>query len=364
MALPLSISKMRRCPHCDAPFGEALAAACARCFHGTAVCGGYHLAEEIGHGGLGTVYAAESATGQRAAVKVLPLSPLNPAEVHAVFCDSARLLATLAHPSLPRVLGVESTLVGQDARPETGGPEGRRGRSFLALERLDGGTLAQRVMAGERFVASALRDLLHALLSVVQHLHDHDVLHGDVTPRNVMFRLGEQRPVLIDFDGIAAEGDARFPTLVVTPGYTAPEQRAGEVSIEADLYGVGATAYYAATGRSPNSLDRHGGRPDLAHVRGDAVTKAVLAALLHLDPSRRPRSAELALRLLDEAAPPAELAPHTPSVKSVREAPRTSRRPLVVTLVAAALAAVVGITMASQSTHDGTPDAPAPARVH
>lgn len=360
MAQPLSVSKMRRCPHCDAPGCDAPidggAAACVRCFHSTAVCGGYHLAEEIGHGGLGTVYAAESATGQRAAVKVLPLSPLNPAEVHAVFCDSARLLATLAHPSLPRVLGVESTLASTD----TAG----RGRSFLALERLDGGTLAQRVMAGERFVAGPLRDLLRELLLVVQHLHDHDVLHGDLTPRNVMFRLGERRPVLIDFDGIAAEGEARFPTLVVTPGYTAPEQRAGEVSVEADLYGVGATAYYAATGRSPNSLDRHGGRPDLAHVRADAVTKAVLAALLHLDPSRRPRSAELALRLLDETHPPSELAPHTPAVTSVREvAPRTSRRPLVVTLVAAALAAVVGITMASQSTHEVTPDTSAPARV-
>lgn len=337
MAPPLSLSSMRRCPHCDAPL-PGTSEACASCFRSTAVCGGFRLGDELGKGGLGTVYAAESESGQRAAVKVLPLSPLNPAAVHEVFRDSARLLATLQHPSLPRVLGVES----------------HTQRSFLALERLDGGTLAQRVMAGERFIGPALRALLDDLLAVVQHLHDEEILHGDLTPRNVMFRANDRRPVLIDFDGIAAEGDARYPTLVVTPGYTAPEQRAGEVSVEADLYGVGATAYYAATGRSPNSLDRHNGRPDLGHVRADAVTKAVLAALLHLDPARRPRSAELAQRLLANEHEPLELPAAPPVV-----ARTAARRPLVLTLVAAALAAVVGITVASQAA--SIRSAPSPA---
>ncbi len=318
MVAPLSKPTMRICPHCDSLLG-ARAVACSACFRSTAVCGGFRLGEELGHGGLGTVFAAETDAGQPAAVKVLAESALNPAEVLRVFCDSARLLATLAHPGLPRVLGFEA----------------RDHRSFLALERLDGGTLAQQIMAGKRFVDADLHALLDELLAVVAHLHERAILHGDVTPRNVMFRAGEPRPVLIDFDGIAAEGVARSPTLVITPGYTAPEQRTGEVSVEADLYGIGATVYYAATGRSPNSLERHGGRPDLSRVRADAVTKAVIGALLHLDPARRPSSAAFARRLLAQ-----------PAVAEATITVAPPRRRVFATVAAAALAAAIGITVA------------------
>jgi serine/threonine protein kinase len=256
------------------------------------VCDGLHLGPELARGGMARVHAADSSDrhdGRDAVVKVLERSAVNTRRVHALFERSARIMAELAHPGVARVIGFE-----------------RRGpRSFLAMERLRGGTLFERVKRGEPLQGPALDALLRALLEVVAHVHDRGYLHGDVTPGNVMFRRDDDtRPVLVDFDGVCAEGEGALESLVMTPGYSAPEQRVGEVGVATDLFGVGATVAFAATGKAPDRLARVGRAMelDLGDARVSPRTRAVLQRLVALDPSQRPRRAREALEALEAPA--------------------------------------------------------------
>ncbi|MBI2394242.1 MAG: serine/threonine protein kinase [Deltaproteobacteria bacterium] len=288
---------MTSCPHCDAPRGDAPrgdsapAPGCRQCGRPMAVCGGFGLRAEVGRGGTARVRAAEHADGRTAVVKVLERNAFNTWKVHQLFARSARLAATFDNVGLPRVLGFERTGL----------------RSFLAMERLNGGTLSDRVVARRFVTGAAFEDLLRKLLEVVAYLHDRSFMHGDVTPRNVMFR-GERdsQPVLIDLDGLCSPDEHGLPSLVMTPGYTAPEQKAGYVGVAGDLYGVGATMIYAATGKPPDKLDRVGDRLELevALPGVSAEARELIQRLVDLRPERRPRSARAALRMLDRGTRP------------------------------------------------------------
>jgi serine/threonine protein kinase len=259
---------------------------CGICGRPLSVCGGFEVGGEVGRGGFATVREARHSDGRDAVVKVLEKTPFNPWQVHQLFARSARLAAGFEHEGLPRVLGFE-----------------RKGeRSFLAMERLHGGTLGDRVISGTRVHGPAFEELLRRLLEAVSYLHERSFIHGDVTPRNVMFRTDrDSKPVLIDLDGLCLPHEHGLPSLVMTPGYTAPEQKAGDVSVHSDLYGVGATMIYAATGQSPDSFLRSGSNGELAVLLPgvSSQARALVQHLVDLDPRRRPKSARAALRLLD-----------------------------------------------------------------
>ncbi len=280
------------CPHCDAslyvggPGDGVPRPLCPSCRRATSVCGGFRVGREIGRGGVASIREAAHADGRPAAIKVLDRSTLNSWRVHQLFARSARVSAAFQHEGLPRIVGFERSSAG---------------RSFLAMELLRGGTLRDRVVAGERLTGGAFDDLLRRLLSTVAYLHERSFLHGDVTPRNVMFRgEGHALPVLVDLDGLSSPHERGLPNLVMTPGYTAPEQKAGELTAVADLYAVGATMVYAATGKSPDELPRRGGKLSLAFdVEGiPPRVRDLVIRLCELDPRRRPRSASAALRAL------------------------------------------------------------------
>jgi serine/threonine-protein kinase len=254
------------------------------------VCGGFQLGNEVGRGGVAVVREAKHADGRDAVIKVLERTAFNPWQVHQLFARSARLAQGFTHEGLPRILGFE-----------------RRGdRSFLAMERLHGGTLSDRVVAGTRVQGAAFEELLRRLLEAAAYLHERSIVHGDLTPRNVMFRTArDSSPVLIDLDGLCSPMERGLPSLVMTPGYTAPEQKVGEVSVQSDLYGIGATMIYASTGRSPDAFLRGGSTLDL-DVELPGVSRrarALVQRLVDLNPQRRPRSARAALRALRGSDP-------------------------------------------------------------
>lgn len=285
------------CPHCDAPRPElpAPASTCRQCGRPLSVCGGFGLGHEVGRGGVAKVREAVHVDGRTGVVKVLERTAFNPWQVHQLFARSARLASSFDHVGLPRVLGFERT----------------GDRSFLAMERLRGGTLSERVVQRRFVTGPAFEELLRRLLEVVGYLHGRAFVHGDVTPRNVMFRTErDSQPVLIDLDGLCSPDEHGLPSLVMTPGYTAPEQKAGQVTEVSDLYGVGATMIYAATGHSPDQLDRSGADKELEVSLPDVSpeSRALVQRLVDLDPRRRPKSARAALRMLDKRARPRPVA--------------------------------------------------------
>ena len=202
-----------------------------------AKAGPWVVGEELGHGGMGSVYAVtHDEIGKRAALKV----------VHRRLCDGttasrilleARVVNRVAHPN---VIDIFDTGTLDDGRP------------FIVMERLDGASLGRRGLRA-RLEPDAVIEILLQLCDGLAAAHGAGVVHRDLKLDNV-FLLDDAtatRPAsvkILDW-GIAKEvaSDARFTIeglLVGTPHYLSPEQARGdEVTPATDVYSLGVMAY-------------------------------------------------------------------------------------------------------------------------
>ncbi|MDY0002459.1 MAG: serine/threonine-protein kinase [Polyangia bacterium] len=205
--------------------------------------GDFVLEGLLGQGGGGTVYAAR--WGHRpVALKVLREDLLSDPSERRRFLDEAKLLAEVNHPGVVRILGY-------GALPD--------GRPYLAMERLEGESLAERVRRGPMEPEEALR--LHAQLAqAAQALHDRGLVHRDIKPENVFLVQDGLHAVLLDF-GIAKPLGAPASTVTRqggvrgTPAYMAPERFFGAPASPAtDIYELGVVLYAMLTGRLPWEL--------------------------------------------------------------------------------------------------------------
>jgi hypothetical protein len=292
------------CPHCQAADVAPGATGCPKCGQPPVVCGSYRIEALLGKGGMGLVYDARDVRdGSAVAVKLLALKTGVDWKVYELFERGTKVLRQLDHPALPKIHAFEKTAAGG---------------LVLVRERFDGGSLEQRVMVDHRTVGRAeLRHVLEALLELLEYLHGRNppVLHRDVKAPNIMFRSADDwNPVLVDFDTVAAPGSQlQRTTLVVSPGYTAPEQYMGEVSPASDLYGLGATMLLATTGTFPDELPRRDGvflvADRMRHVEAD-VRRVVLKLV---EPERKKRYAAAEEALADLRSPPAPRAERRPA---------------------------------------------------
>jgi Tol biopolymer transport system component len=211
---------------------------------GTAL-GAYIIRAHLGSGGMGEVYRAEDTRlGREVALKLLAPALSADAPGAARLEREARLLASLSHPGIAAIFGMEEAL----------------GRRFLVLELVPGDTLARRLARGPLPLPEALgaaRDVADALDAA----HACGVVHRDLKPANVMIRP-DGRVSVLDF-GLAkamsgTEGaDAHAPTLEVTlpgsvlgtPSYMSPEQARGRsVDARTDLWALGALLFECLSG--------------------------------------------------------------------------------------------------------------------
>ena len=212
------------------------------------VLGAYTLREQIGEGGMGSVWRAERTDGRyraSAAVKLLNPSLLG-REGEGRFRREGSILARLHHPHIAQLVdaGVSSS-----------------GQPYLVLEHVDGERIDRSCDERALSVEARLRLFLD-VLAAVAHAHANLVVHRDLKPSNVMVG-SDGRVKLLDF-GIAkllerepdetatqSEG-APF----MTPQYAAPEQlTGGDVSTATDVYALGALLYLLLTGRHPSGSD-------------------------------------------------------------------------------------------------------------
>jgi serine/threonine protein kinase len=281
------------CPFCHADMKKQ-DERCGSCGRAPVVAGAYRACGLLGRGGMGAVLAAERTDdGRPAAIKVLWLGQGVDWKAAELFERSTQVLQKLRHRALPEVHAFE--------RDE-------RGTLLLVRDRFDGGSLGERIRNGRpRLDRDGLRNLLEQLLRLLSYLHGQvpPVLHRDIKPDNILFRTpGDWDAVLVDFDSVAAPGpqDKRL-TIVCTPGYTAPEQLAGNPSPASDLYSLGATMLFAATGTEPDELPRRDGRFQVDHLLAglEPRVRQVILRLVQPSLADRTSSAEDALREL--AAP-------------------------------------------------------------
>jgi eukaryotic-like serine/threonine-protein kinase len=201
--------------------------------------GAYRLLDEIGSGGMGTVFLAERADGefrQRVAIKLIRGFPTRDALDR--FKRERELLSQLTHPHIARLLDGGSTEAGQP---------------WLAMEYIEGKTLGHWLDDEHPDLARRLR-VFRLICSAVQHAHQHLVIHRDIKPGNILVRGGDD-PVLLDF-GIGKlldDSDAARATTAMqpmTPAYASPEQLAGRsTSSASDIFALGLLLYELLAGR-------------------------------------------------------------------------------------------------------------------
>ncbi|WP_328962698.1 serine/threonine-protein kinase [Streptomyces virginiae] len=252
------------------------------------------LLARLGAGGMGQVYLGRSPGGRLVAVKVIKEEITGHPEALARFRREAETVRAVRSAYTANL--IDASL----AAPPY----------WLATEYVAGPTLSHAVQAYGALPAAACRRLFAALAEGLASVHAYGVTHRDLKPQNVI--LGVQGPQLIDFGiakGVAETALTQVGTAPGTPGYTAPEVLLrGEVADAADVFALGATIAYAATGRAPygtgeptavnfravhGEIDVEGVEPDLA-----ALVKACVAT----EPGDRPVLAEIIRRCAVDSA--------------------------------------------------------------
>jgi serine/threonine-protein kinase len=257
--------------------------------------GRYELRGVLGRGGFATVYRAwDPLLSRDVALKVLLPHLAGDVDLRRRFLAEARTLAGLRHPGLAVVHEAGETA----------------GLPFFAMELIEGGTLARRLVGGRTLSPDEAAAVLAPLAAAVDALHDAGLVHRDIKASNVMLDHSG-RVVLMDL-GIARALDAESTQsglLLGTPAAMAPEVLRGEpAGPAADIYALGVLLYQMLAGQPPFTgevarvLHAHACEPppDLCRVRPDLPTAAcaAVAAALAKDPARRPRRAvELASAL-------------------------------------------------------------------
>ncbi|MBM3979156.1 MAG: response regulator [Planctomycetes bacterium] len=211
---------------------------------GELVLGHYRLLDLLGRGGMGTVYRAEHLHLRRqVAVKVMARAgEPNPRLLHR-FYGEARAVAKLQHPNIVSCLDA-----GRYA------PPGASPRDYYVMELIGGADLHAAVNATGPLPPNRVCDLFRQIAEALAEAHRFGLVHRDIKPSNILITPDWQAK-LLDF-GLALRPQNRMtePGLLLgTIGYMAPEQAQAshEVDARADLFSLGATMYWALTGREP-----------------------------------------------------------------------------------------------------------------
>lgn len=213
-----------------------------RAVHAGDTLGRYELVEEVGEGGMATVFRARDKELRReVAVKVLFPHLARRPEVVRRFQREARAAATLEHANILRIYDVGG---GEGEDPPYIVMELIRGRSLLGELEQKGPMLAE--------VAACLGAVLADALGAA---HVAGIIHRDVKPANVMI-ASDGRVLLTDFGVARLETEDSLVTktgaLLGTPAYMSPEQASGDTATaKSDLYSLGATLYQLSTGSLP-----------------------------------------------------------------------------------------------------------------
>lgn len=202
-----------------------------------AVAGRYSIEREIGRGGSGVVYLAREVHLDRpVAIKLLPPERAAQERLRERFIREARLAARLSHPNIIPIHSVEDA----------------NGFVFFVMAYVDGDTLAQRVRLRGPLPATEGTRVLRDVAWALAYAHGEGVVHRDVKPDNILLERATGRVLVADFGIAAAVGDASEDGVSGTPEFMSPEQAlARDVDERSDVYSLGATAFYAFSGRLP-----------------------------------------------------------------------------------------------------------------
>ena len=214
--------------------------------------GAYEVLGHLGAGGMGEVYRAkDTKLGRDVALKILPASFTNDPERVARFRREAQVLASLNHPHIAQIYGLEEA----------------NGTQFLVLELVDGESLDKRIARGRIPVDEAL-GIAKQIAEALEAAHEKGIIHRDLKPANIALTTDGQVKVL-DFglakaiESTSASVDAMASPTITTPvmmtgvgvilgtaAYMAPEQAKGRLADKrSDVWAFGCVLFEMLTGK-------------------------------------------------------------------------------------------------------------------
>ncbi len=278
----------------------------------------YRVLEKIGEGGMGVVYRAHDTRLNRdVAIKLLPEALVADPERKARLEREARLLATLSHPNVAAIYGLEES----------------DGRQYLVLEYVEGRTLADRIGKG-RIPLEETLDICRQIAEGLEAAHEKGIVHRDLKPANVKV-TPEGKVKILDFglakafyEQAAVADMVRLPTItnemthpgviLGTAAYMSPEQSRGKpVDKRADIWAFGCVLYECLTAKRAFQGESHTdtmaailkSEPNwtLLPAETPPFVRSLLRQCLQKDPSLRLRDiADACVEMREGLAEPSE----------------------------------------------------------
>ena len=256
----------------------------------------YRIDKELGRGGMGIVYRATDLVLDRpVALKVLPDGLRDNPQAMRNFIREAKAAAKLNHPNIVTVY---------DAGEQDG-------RTFIAMEYVDGTTLKAIVKHRGPLAPRAIVHVLAQVCEGMHYAHAHKLVHRDIKTANLMWTR-EKKAKIMDFGLAKVVEELNHTTLVSgTPYYMSPEQTEGtNVDHRTDIYSLGVTAFELATGTVPFKEGNiayhhvHTPPPDPSSLRAELPSGLceLILRCLEKSPTERPQDAQAVLAELRRVA--------------------------------------------------------------
>ena len=256
---------------------------------GTSIAGRYELIRQLGRGGMGEVHLCrDTRLNREVALKRL----LSDGGMHTAalerFRREANAIAQLSHPNIVHLY---------DFGDDASGP-------YIVMELLSGSDLQVWVREHGKLASPEVLRIARQICQGLAYAHARGVVHRDLKPSN-LFRLPDGSIKLLDF-GLARDEDNTQMSLsgvgMGTLDYAAPEQRedASKADARSDLYSLGATLYYLATGKSPKVV-RERDLPD--------ELRTLVLGLMEDQPSARPQTIQATVEAITAAERSTDAAP-------------------------------------------------------
>ena len=294
----------------------------------------YRVLRRLGHGGFGQTFVVDEG-GRRKVLKVLSLdrfpNPEAKQKAVSLFQREAQVLSRLRTPGIPKVEPDEYFTL-TDKSGET--------VHCLVMEKIDGLNLKQWLekRGNEPISQEQAIAWLKQLAEILAQVHQQELVHRDLKPANIMLRPNGQL-VLIDFGAVREISETYLinnkenatGTVIISAGYTPPEQAEGKAVPQSDFFALGRTFVYMLTGKSPTDFDKDPRtgklkwRDNAPHISKELAD--LIDYLMAPFPGRRPQTPDIILRCLEETSSPVPPLPSVALKQEIRRSPPQITQP-------------------------------------
>ncbi|MHC0062137.1 tetratricopeptide repeat protein [Nostoc sp. UIC 10890] len=273
---------------------------------GNTLVGRYQIIRNLGGGGFGETFVAcdtQLPGSPPCVVKKLKPQASDPVTLETarrLFDTEAQVLYKLGtHDRIPQLLAYFE----------------ENAEFYLVQELIEGDDLSQEITPGKTLSQEQVILLLEELLAILEFVHQQNVIHRDVNPRNILRRQPDGKLILIDFGAvkqiatqvITPQGQTQATVAIGTPGYIPGEQAHGTPKLSSDIYAVGIIAIQALTGLSPEEIVKDAETNEIIWHNQATVTPEfaqLLDKMVCYDFRQRYPSATMALKALKELTQP------------------------------------------------------------